>query len=145
MLYDLSNEYEIAKFRDAVEKHIQSQHVVNLARKLPQRSNQQNRYFYVILGYFGAEYGLSIEEVKQDIFKRECNPELFVRSKTNKRGLLVNYLRSSSELTTGEMTTAINRFRNWASSVAQIYLPSPNEQQFLLHCEKIIEQNKEFI
>jgi hypothetical protein len=57
----------------------------------------------------------------------------------------VEFLRSTAELTTAEMTTAIERFRNWSSAVAGIYLPSANEQEFLIHCKQIIEENKEFI
>jgi hypothetical protein len=43
------------------------------------------------------------------------------------------------------MTTAIERFRNWSSAVAGIYLPSANEQEFLIHIRQIVEENKEFI
>ena len=145
MIYNLSNPFEIDKFRKDMEEHIAKQHVLTITRKLPQRSSSQNKYLYVILAYFSAEYGLSVEETKQDIFKRTCNPELFARERLNKHGQLVRYLRSSSELTTGEMTTAIERFRNWSSAEAGVYLPSPNEEQFLLHCEQEIERNKQFL
>jgi hypothetical protein len=100
---------------------------------------------HLLLGYFGSEYGLSIEEVKLDIFKRECNADLFKRSHDNKKGMRVEFLRSTAELTTVEMTTAIERFRNWSAAVAGIYLPSANEHEFLLHCRRTIEENREFI
>ena len=63
----------------------------------------------------------------------------------NKKGKEVTYLRSSAELTTGEMTLSIDRFRNWSASVAGIYLPSANEQQMLIFAQQEIERNKEFI
>jgi hypothetical protein len=70
---------------------------------------------------------------------------LFERKKINKQGNEITYMRSSSELTTGEMTTAIERFRNYSVAQAGIYLPAPNENQFLIHIQQEIERNKEFI
>lgn len=64
---------------------------------------------------------------------------------SNKKGKEVTYLRSSAELTTGEMTLSIDRFRNWSASVAGIYLPAANEQQMLIYAQQEIERNKEFI
>ena len=145
MIYNLQNEYEVPKFREKMETLITDGSMVDVKKIHPRRSIAQNNYLHLILGYFGSEYGLSIEEVKLDIFKRTCNAELFKRSHSNKKGLKVEFLRSTSELSTAEMTTAIERFRNWSSSVAGIYLPSPDEQEFLLHCRKMIEENKEFI
>lgn len=43
------------------------------------------------------------------------------------------------------MTTAIERFRNYSVAQAGIYLPAPNENQFLIHIQQEIERNKEFI
>lgn len=145
MLYNLNNEYEVPKFKEKVEKLLADRATVEVKKIYPKRSLAQNNYLHLLLGYFGSEYGLSIEEVKLDIFKRTCNPELFKRSGTNKKGLRVEFLRSTSELSTAEMTTAIERFRNWSSSVAGIYLPAANEQEFLIHIRQVIEENKEYI
>ena len=145
MIYNLTNEYEVPKFKEKVAKLLSEQATVELKKVYPKRSLAQNNYLHLLLGYFGSEYGLSIEEVKLDIFKRTCNPDLFKRSGTNKKGLRVEFLRSTAELSTAEMTTAIERFRNWSSAVAGIYLPSANEQEFLIHIRQVIEENKEHI
>ncbi|MBR5476671.1 MAG: hypothetical protein IKV17_07635 [Bacteroidaceae bacterium] len=145
MIYDLNNEYEAPKFKGKVEKLLQEGATVELKKIHPKRSLAQNNYLHLILGFFGSEYGLSIEEVKLDIFKRECNADLFKRSHDNKKGVRIEFLRSTAELTTAEMTTAIERFRNWSAAVAGIYLPSANEHEFLLHCRRAIEENREFI
>lgn len=145
MIYNLSNEYEVPGFKEKAAKFIADGATVELKKIHPKRTIKQNSYLHLLLGYFGSEYGLSIEEVKLDIFKRTCNAELFKRSHANKKGIRVEFLRSTSELTTGEMTTAIERFRNWSSAVAGIYLPAPDEQEFLTHCRQIIEENREFI
>lgn len=145
MIYNLNSEYEVPKFKEKVDKFLADGSTVELKKLHPKRTLQQNSYLHLLLGYFGSEYGLSIEEVKLDIFKRTCNPDLFKRSGTNKKGLRIEFLRSTAELSTAEMTTAIERFRNWSSAVAGIYLPSANEQEFLIHCRKMIEENREFI
>lgn len=145
MIYNLTNEFEVPKFKEKVAKLLSEGATVELKKVYPKRSLAQNNYLHLLLGYFGSEYGLSIEEVKLDIFKRTCNPDLFKRSGTNKKGLRVEFLRSTAELSSAEMTTAIERFRNWSSAVAGIYLPSANEQEFLTHVKQVIEENKEYI
>lgn len=145
MIFNLNNEYEIPKFKEYVNKLYEQKAIVEVKKKLPNRSTQQNRYFYLILSWFACETGYSVDEIKVDIFKRICNKEIFERYRENKHGEKIKYLRSSSDLDTLEMTTAIDRFRNYASAQAGIYLPSPNESQFLIYIEQEIERNKEFI
>ena len=145
MIYNLSNPYEQQGFLDHVTKLLEAGAMVELKKKSPKRSLAQNAYLHLILGYFGSEYGASMDEVKVVFFKRECNRDIFERESVNKKGKTVKYLRSSAELTTAEMTLAIERFRNWSASVAQIYLPSPNEEQFLAYCEQEIERNKMYV
>ena len=145
MIFNLNNEYEIPKFKEYVNKLYEQKAIVEVKKKLPNRSTRQNRYFYLILSWFACETGYSVDEIKVDIFKRICNKEIFERYRENKHGEKIKYLRSSSDLDTLEMTTAIDRFRNYASAQAGIYLPSPNESQFLTYIEQEIERNKEFI
>lgn len=145
MIFDLRNEFQIPKFKEYVNKLYSEHAVVELKKKLPNRTLAQNRYFYLLLSWFASETGYSIEEVKIDIFKRVCNRDIFEREKTNKKGKIIKTLRSSSELSTGEMTLAIERFRNYSSAQAGIYLPSPNENEFLLHIQQEIEKDKEFL
>ena len=145
MIFNLNNEYEIPKFKEYVNKLCEQKAIVEVKKKLPNRSTQQNRYFYLILSWFACETGYSVDEIKVDIFKRICNKEIFERYRENKHGEKIKYLRSSSDLDTLEMTTAIDRFRNYASAQAGIYLPSPNESQLLTYIEQEIERNKEFI
>lgn len=145
MIYDLKNPFDREKYEEYSENLIKQRAIVELKRKRPNRSLSQNSYLHVILSYFGCEYGCSMDEVKLDFFKRLCNKTLFERTITNKQGKEIKILRSSKDLDTAEMTTAIERFRNWSSAVAGIYLPSPDEDNFILHIQKEIERNKEFI
>jgi len=147
MIFNLNknNPYDREKFRNKVEEFLEKGEVVTLTRRAPQRTLAQSRYMYLLLGFFGSEYGLSVEEAKAQIFKELVNPEIFVRTKVNKFGFQVKYLRSTAELTTAELTTAIDRFRFWSLNSVGLYLPSPDDKAFLLHCEQAIEANKEFL
>lgn len=98
----------------------------------------------MLLGYFASEFGSTIEQVKVDVFKRLVNSDIFVRQRTNKRGVVVEYLRSTSDLDTGEMTEAIERFRNWSAAEQGLYLPEPNEGLFL-YAQQQIERNSEYL
>lgn len=145
MLFNLQNEYDVPKFKQYVGKLFRERAVVEVKRKNPSRTLAQNSYLHLLLGYFGTQYGCSLDEAKVDYYKRTCNRDLFERKATNKAGRQVTYLRSSAELTTAEMTLSIDRFRNWSASEAGIYLPAPQEQQMLLYARQEIERNKEFI
>ena len=145
MIFNLNNPFEHDKFKQYVNKLYRQRAIVEVRKKLPNRTLAQNSYLHLLLGYFGSEYGCSLEEVKIDYYKRTCNRDLFERKTVNKKGKEVTYLRSSAELTTGEMTLSIDRFRNWSASVAGIYLPAVNEQQMLIYAQQEIERNKEFI
>ena len=135
-IFNLKNEYEIPKFKAYVNKLFKERAVVEVKKKLPNRTLAQNSYLHLLLGYFGSEYGCSLEEAKIDFYKRTCNRDLFERKTVNKKGREVTYLRSSAELTTGEMTLSIDRFRNWSASVAGVYLPAKADWCFFCLARK---------
>lgn len=144
-LYNLKNQYDRQKFKEACNRMVLKREYVELKRKTTQRSLAQNSYLHVLLGYFGSEFGLTIEEVKFDIFKKICNIDIFQRERTNKRGKRIKYIRSSTELDKDEMTTAIERFRNYSSAECGLYLPSPNEGEMLFYAQQQIEANKDYM
>lgn len=144
MIYDLKNPYDIGKFKDRVVELVNQRAVVDLTKKNPNRSLSQNAYLHVILGFFASELGYTLEEVKQGIFKQICNKEIFVRN-IEVCGKPIEYLRSSKDLDSQEMTTAIERFRNWSSLEAGIYLPSADEKHFITHMQKELRRYKQWI
>nr|WP_320058813.1 hypothetical protein [uncultured Bacteroides sp.] len=145
MIYNTVNEYEAQKLREDTERAIKNQDVVEQTKKRLSRTLKQNAYLHLIIGWFACEYGCSIDEVKVDFYKRTCNKAIYERTRVNKQGKEVTYLRSSKDLDTEEMALSITRFRNWSSAIASIYLPSADEREFLLHVKQVIEYNKEFI
>jgi len=54
-------------------------------------------------------------------------------------------LRSSRDLDTGEMTTAIERFRNWAAAEADIDLPAPDDLQWIEYIEREMQHKKAWL
>lgn len=149
-LFNLHNEYERQQFKDYCNKVYEDcikapLGLVEVKKKHRQRSSSQNAYLHVCLGYYASEFGYSIDEVKQDIFKRKLNKDIFEVERVNKRGQKVVRLRSSRDLDTEEMTRAIDRFRNWSSAVAGLYIPSPNETDALFAAQQQIDKYLEYL
>jgi len=145
MIYDLRSPYDKQKFKEKVNMLFDEGAVVEVIKKNPKRSLQQNAYLHVLLGYFASEFGYTLEEVKYDIFKRKCNKDLFEHQRLNKRGVMTTYIRSSAELDTAQMTTAIERFRNYSAAVCGLYLPEPHEHEAILFAQKQMELYKEYM
>ena len=144
-LYNLKNVYDRKKFKEACNQMVLNNEYVELKKKKTQRSLAQNSYLHCLLGYFASEFGYTLEEDKFDIFKKICNRDIFEKKRVNRRGQQVTYIRSSTELDKAEMTTAIERFRNYSSAQCGLYLPSPNEGEMLFFAQQQIEQCKDYM
>lgn len=144
MLFNLNNEADRCQYKEycntlyaeAIQKG--KGYIVEVKKKHRPRSLPQNSYLHVCLAYFASEFGYNEEEVKYNIFKQVVNREIFARQRVNKRGLQVTYWRSTADLDTQEMTTAIEKFRNYSAMVAGLYIPEPNEEDALLEAQKQI-------
>lgn len=145
MIYNLSNDFDRQRFKTRCNALYKQGSIVDLTAKKEQRTIPQNRYLHLILGWFAIETGNTLGFVKQEYFKRYINPDLFVVEIDDKHLGKVSVLRSSRDLTTAEMTTAIERFRNWSSVEAGVYLPSPDEQAFLQSIEIEMLRQKEYL
>lgn len=145
MLFNLQNEYDVPKFKAYVNRLFQEKAVVEVKKKNGNRTMAQNAYLHLLIGYFATQYGCGADEAKVDFYKRKCNADLYQRTVVNRLGVEITVLRSSTELTSSEMSLSIERFRNWSSSEAGIYLPSAEEHQMLIHAQQEIERYREFI
>lgn len=79
-LFNLKNEYDIPKFKAYVNKLFQERAVVEVKKKLPNRTLAQNSYLHLLLSWFASETGYSVEEVKS-IFSKGCVIGIFSREK----------------------------------------------------------------
>ncbi len=102
---------------------------IELTEKKKKRSIAQNSYVHLIFGWFALEFGYTLEEVKQEIFKKEVNPDIFYDG--DKEGIVtIPKWRSTASLKTDEMTLAIDRFRDFSAQHG-CYLPEPKDLNWL--------------
>jgi hypothetical protein len=144
MLYDLRNPLDRERFKRRCNALYQKQGIVDLSEKT-QRSIQQNKFLHLLLGYLAMETGNTLDYVKEVFYKRTANKELFLREKEDEILGKVEYLRSSADLSKEEMTLSIDRFRDWSSQTAGVYLPAANEQEFLASIEYELSKYKQWV
>lgn len=156
MIYDLKNPLHRDQFSRRSNSLLEKgQDVVELKVKTS-RSLRQNSYLHLLFSFFAQECGYSRMKidgkevdgpryVKEQIYKRLVNKDIFVREIDDKFVGKVMFLRSSSDLSKEEMTLTIERFRNWASQEAGIYLPSADEQNYLEQLEIELGRNRDLI
>jgi hypothetical protein len=146
MIYNLKEPIGLDRYNRRSKALIDKGALVNLTESKPPRSNQQNRYLHLIIGFFAMEYGESLEYVKTEFFKLSANSDLFKTERVNRKtGEIRPDLRSTSDLDTKEMTQAIDSFRTWASKESGIYLPSPNETEYLKQIMTEMDRQKEYL
>ena len=134
MIYDLSLQIDRSRAEKRFVQLMGEAVKIELKKKV-KRSLNQNSYLHVIIGFFALETGYTRVEAKQ-IYK-EQTPQVYEYKKDDKK-----FIRSSAELSTSEMSITINRFRDYSSSEAGVYLPSADEKEFLEECEREIQRNK---
>lgn len=145
MLYDLNNILDRERFKRRVNDLFKKKVIVELTEK-QQRTQSQNNYLHLILGYFAVETGNTVEYVKREYFKKHCNEALFLIVKDDKYiGRQVEYLRSTRDLSKEEMSSAIDRFRNWTAAEGGIDLPDPEDRAFLAAIEVELSKMQNYL
>ena len=133
MLYDLKKPEHVESFVEKVNRVMSEEAIVELTKK-NQRTPKQNKYLHLLLQWFAMETGYTPAYVKRFFFKITANPDLFIYEIEGPLGKGKD-IRSSADLSTEEMTEAIERFRNWSAATANIHLPAPEDQAFLAYIE----------
>lgn len=145
MKYDLSKNIDRQRFKRRCNLLFEKQSVVELTEKTS-RTLSQNNYLHLIIAYLASEIGVPLDYAKREYYKKAANGELFIRPMTDPvTSAQALTLRSSADLSREEMRTSIDRFRNWASQEAGIYLPEANEEQFLHEIEIEIQRNNKYL
>ncbi len=127
MIYDLSKQIDAERAKKRFNALLEEQTVVTLTKKV-KRSLRQNGYLHLILGWFAMETGYTLSEAK-DIYKR-CSKDIFFYKKNEH-----DFIRSTADLSSSDMTVSIAYFRVYSDRIAEIYLPEPNEEKFLQEIE----------
>ncbi len=143
-LYNTSNPLEKQQFLLRANKLAEGGKIVEMGEKRPQRSLKQNAYLWLILGYWASQTGYTKAEAEA-IYKEISKDIYYIQKEIY--GNEVTYIRHTYELNTEEMTTTIERFRNWsaANDAYPVYIPAPNESYYFAEMEMEIERMKEYI
>lgn len=145
MIYDAHLKLDRNRAVERLEYLIQNNKVFEIKEKRKIRSLSQNRYLHLILSWFGLEHGYEMEEVKQEIFKKLVNPDLFYNG--TKEGIVnIELWRSTATLNTEEMTLAIEKFRDFSSKHG-CYLPEPKDLALINEMERELSKktSKQFL
>lgn len=146
MIYNLIHDIEKQKARERLEWLILKEKRIDITELRQKRSLPQNAYLHLLLSYFALEVGETMEFIKQDIFKKRVNPDIFKFERINpKSGKKRTEWKSTADLDTKQMTDAIDRFKNWSLIKTGLRLPEAGEQQFLDHIQNEIDQNKQWL
>ena len=143
MLYNLKDQLSRKRFSIRVKALWDAGAVVELTDKR-RRTNQQNRYLHVAIGILAMETGNSLETIKQEVFKRMVNPDLFIVEREDPILGHIQTLRSSRDLDKEEMSTAIDRYLRFCSDNG-VYIPSPEEEDMLREAEYEIANIEQYL
>jgi len=145
MIYNLSNPLDVQNAKTRLELLIKRACVIELTEKKAKRSLNQNAYLHLILGYFASQTGNTLEWVKQQYYKKLCNPDLFIGEREDRFLGRIKYVRSSADLRTDEMNLSIERFRNWSAMEAGIYIPEPTNEAEIAALQVEVERYKTYL
>lgn len=108
----------------------------------PKRSNKQNAYLYFCLQWFAHEYNCTVVEAKEVFLKRIAAPHIFERE-LQVGNDTIKYYRSTSDLDTVEMMSAIENFRSYAE-INEHPIPDANDYELVRFCEREIEKTQAY-
>lgn len=145
MVYNLSSPLDAQNAKTRLELLIKRGCIVELTEKKQKRSLNQNAYLHLLLGYFASQTGNTLEWVKQQYYKKLCNPDIFIGEREDLFLGRVKYVRSSADLRTDEMNLSIERFRNWSAAEAGIYLPEATSEAEIAALQVEVERYKTYL
>lgn len=143
MQYDLSKPLDKERFKARCNTLYKKGCVVEMTERTF-RTGQQNSYLHLLIGVVAMETGVTLDYAKREYFKILVNREIFVRKITDSLAGEIEIVRSSAELTTEEMTMAIDRFKRWGAENG-IYLPNPEDRELLHDIEVEMGRNKAYL
>lgn len=144
MIYDLNDPRDYLDACTVFEKACQEKRKIEIRSPRRVRTSQQNRFYHFMLRYFACQYGCTETEASEIYMKRQACPHIFERTIMNRFGNTIKTYRSSSKLSSEEMSSAIRNFMAW-SSIGGIEIPDPEDTQSIKFCEREIERNQSMI
>lgn len=145
MVYNLSSQLDVQNARVRLESLVKRSCIIELTEKRQKRTLDQNAYLHLLLGYFASQTGNTLHWVKEEYYKKLCNPDLYIYMKDDPFLGRVPTTRSSSDLRTDEMSLSIDRFRNWAAQEGGIYLPDATSKEEIASMQIEVERYKTYL
>lgn len=144
MIYNPESRIDVQNAIEKINYFISKKKVFELKAKRERRTISQNSYLHLLFSWFALETGYTTDEVKQDIFKKIVNPTLFYEGEFGSI-ITIERWRSTASLNTEEMTLAIDRFRDYSSKEAGIYLPEPSDLALIKEIEIRVNNNQKYL
>jgi hypothetical protein len=140
--YKPNNPRDYLAVLDFINRAREQNKEIELKYYHPKRSGQQNRYLYFCLQWFAHEYNCTVVEAKEVFLKRIAAPHIFERE-LQVGSDTIKYYRSTADLDTVEMMSAIENFRTYADMNGHP-IPDANDQELLRYCEREIEKTTQY-
>lgn len=109
----------------------------------PRRSVKQNNYYHFVCAYFAHLYGCTEYEAENVYMKQYAAPQIFEVEHEDRDGRKIHYFRSSADLDTAEMSSAIKNFLAY-SECNGIMIPYENDEFGRRYCEQQLEKSNGF-
>jgi hypothetical protein len=113
------------KFRKEVARLFGGESIeIIIHKKKKHRSVQQNRYYWLIVTMLSDHTGFTKDELHAILKSKFLRTE----KASEQSGLIYEYIKSTTELTTVEYMDYLESVRQFAVEEFDIQLPEPNEQ-----------------
>lgn len=120
MKLDLSKEIDQKRAKSYLDNLMEKGSRIELKKVVSKRTTSQNSYLHVCLTIFSKETGYTISESK-DLFS-DMLPELMLYDKKGR-----TFRRSTSDLSTAELSEFIEKVREVCNNQLGIYVPDAEE------------------
>lgn len=146
MIYNPEKEMDVQRAIERFKYFIKHNKVFELSAKKVPKTYPQLKYAHLIMGWFAWEYGETLEYIKLEYFKKLVNRQIFEYEFINRKTAEVRTeYKSLADISKEEMTLAIDRFRDYSSKEAGIYLPEPNDLVFMREIEIQLKNNEQYL
>lgn len=146
MIYNPEKEIDVQRAAEKFKYFVKHNKVFELSAKKVPKTYPQLKYAHLIMGWFAWEYGETLEYIKLEYFKKLVNPKIFEYEFVNRKtGEIRIEYKSLADISKEEMTLAIDRFRDYSSKEAGIYLPEPNDLTLMREIEIQLKNNEQYL
>jgi len=135
MILDLKQPFDRTKAVEKFDWMVKNEKRIELKTVGKKRSISQNNYLHLMLTWYACETGFTIEESKR-IYKL-MNKDVYIYEKNG-----VSFLKSSADLTTIETEQCNKRFRHKVNQELGLYIPEPNEPNYLNWVKEVNNQRE---